>query len=138
MIDAIWQGLARLEERGCISAEEADVISVRSIRGFFRSELGRRMLASPEVHREWSFNLLLEGTQTLLQGVIDCAFREGDGWILLDYKTDRVVDEEAFVQRYQPQLNWYATALERITGRPVTEMWLYALGRSRAFPVPRT
>ena len=57
--------------------------------------------------------------------------------MLLDYKTDYITDEEAFIQRYAMQLEWYARALERITGTPVKEMWLFALGKGKSYPVPR-
>ena len=57
--------------------------------------------------------------------------------VLLDYKTDHIVHEEAFVARYQGQLNWYARALEEITGRSVSEMWLYALEKNSAYTVQR-
>ena len=57
--------------------------------------------------------------------------------MLADYKTDRILDEAAFVERYTMQLNWYARALEAITGRKVSEMWLYALTKGRAYPVER-
>ena len=67
---------------------------------------------------------------------MDCAFREGDGWVLLDYKTDRVEDPAAFVARYAPQLRLYAQALGEITALPVREMWLYAVGNGQAYPVP--
>ena len=70
---------------------------------------------------------------TLLQGVIDCAFLEGDAWVLVDYKTDRISDESAFIARYQLQLDWYARALNRITGKPVKAKYLYAIGKQKAF-----
>ena len=106
---------------------------------YLTGSLGQRMLQSPDVHREWSFNLLMDGESgTLLQGVIDCAFREEGGWVLVDYKTDRIQDEEAFRARYALQIEWYARALERITGTPVKELWLYAIGPRKAFPMQRT
>ena len=134
--EGLWQELNRLKELGCITQDEADVISHRSLTQFYQSPIAQRMLQSQQVRREWSFNLRMEG-DTLLQGVIDCAFMEEDGWVLLDYKTDRIDDEEAFIQRYAMQLEWYARALEKITGSPVKEMWLYALGKAKAYPVPR-
>ena len=69
----------------------------------------------------------------IVQGIIDCAFREGDGWILLDYKTDRIEDEAVFLEEYRPQLEWYRVALEKLTGIPVRESWLYALSVDKAF-----
>ncbi len=134
--EGLWQELHRLQEQGCITQDEADVISHRSLTQFYQSPIAQRMLQSQQVRREWSFNLRMEG-DTLLQGVIDCAFLEDGGWVLLDYKTDRIDDEEAFIQRYAMQLEWYARALEKITGTPVKEMWLYALGKAKAVPVRR-
>lgn len=134
--ESLWQELRRLEELGCVTAEEGNVINHGSLIRFFQSAIGQRMLRSPEVRREWGFNLRMEG-DTLLQGVIDCAFMEDGGWVLMDYKTDYITDEEAFIQRYAMQLEWYARALERITGVPVKEMWLYALGKGKSYQVPR-
>ena len=131
-LDAI---LEALRADGAFTDVEAGWIRAGKISCFFASDIGRRMLASPEVHREWDFNLRVPDRGMLVQGIIDCAFREGDGWILLDYKTDRIEDEEAFLEEYRPQLKWYAKALEELTGLPVREQWLYALSVDKAFPV---
>ena len=72
---------------------------------------------------------------TLLQGVIDCAFLEDDQWVLVDYKTDRIQDEDAFIHRYEMQLAWYARALERITGKRVKERYLYSISKTKEYPV---
>ena len=133
--DAIWQEIARMEEKGQLNREEADVVSIRSIRQYFESKLGRRMLQSSNVRREWSFNLRMKDTNTLLQGVIDCVFEEDGQWVLVDYKTDWIESEEAFVERYTLQLQWYAKALAAITGKPVKEAWLYALRKGKAYAV---
>lgn len=134
--EGLWQELQRLEKDNCITAEESNVLQHASLVAFFCSDLGQRMLHSPLVRREWGFNLRMENDM-LLQGVIDCAFEENKGWVLVDYKTDRINDDQAFIQRYTMQLNWYARALETITEKPVHEMWLYALSKSAAYPVPR-
>ena len=125
----------RLTAEQVFTQEEASWIRPEAVSGFFTSEIGRRMLVSPEVHREWDFNLCLRERNMIVQGMIDCAFREGDGWILLDYKTDHITDERAFVEEYRPQLEWYAVALRELTGKPVLESWLYALSVDKAFAV---
>ena len=133
---ALRDEIERLIGQGCFAVEDTFVLQSQPVADFFDSALGSRLLQSPLVRREWGFNLRLpEGT--LLQGVIDCAFMENDQWVLLDYKTDHIVHEEAFVARYQRQLTWYARALETITGRAVSEMWLYALEKGRAYAVRR-
>ena len=125
----------RMREEQVFSAEEASWIRTEKISRFFDSSVGRRMLASPEIHREWEFNLYLRERNMILQGMIDCAFREGEGWILVDYKTDRIEDEKAFVELYRPQMEWYEVALRTLTGKPVLESWLYSLSEDKAFPV---
>jgi hypothetical protein len=35
------------------------------------------------------------------------------------------------------QMNWYRTAVERLAGSPVREMWLFALKAGRAYPVSK-
>ena len=127
----------RLVERQVFTAEEGAWIRPEAVAGFFASDIGKRMLESPEVHREWDFNLYLKERGMILQGMIDCAFRERDGWILLDYKTDRIRDEQAFVEEYRPQLEWYAVALRELTGMPVYESWLYALSVDKAIRIDR-
>ena len=123
----------RLVSEQVFTREEASWIRPEIISRFFTSEIGKRMLASPEVHREWDFNLYVQERGMIVQGMIDCAFREGDGWILLDYKTDHIENEEEFMEEYRPQLEWYAVALRELTGKPVRESWLYALSVDKAY-----
>lgn len=59
-------------------------------------------------------------------------FFEEDGKVIVaDYKTDAVKTPEELIGRYQIQLDYYAEALGRLTGREVTEKIIYsfALGK---------
>ena len=134
MAEGLRCGLDQLISMGCFTPDEAALIRPNMILGYFQSEIGRRMLQSTSVRREWSFTLPLPGGM-LMQGVIDCAFREGGGWILVDYKTDRIYDESEFIARYQRQLALYADAIASITGLPVLEQHLYALSINRDFMI---
>ena len=125
----------RMVEKQIFTPEEGGWIRPEAAATFFASDIGKRILASPEVHREWDFNLYVPERGMILQGMIDCAFRDGDGWVLLDYKTDSIRDEHAFQEEYRPQLEWYATALQELTGRPVYESWLYALSVDKAMRI---
>ncbi len=115
------------------SEEEGAVIRPEEAAEYYRSALGIRMLAAAEVRREWGFNLYRPERNLLVQGVVDCAFLEADGWVLVDYKTDRVEDPEAFTELYRPQLKWYAEAVRELTGKPVKETWLYSIARREAY-----
>ena len=117
----------RMKNKGIFTGEEAGEIKAGEISAFFSSQTGKRLLAADEVRREWNFNLLVEERDMLVQGVIDCAFREGEEWILMDYKTDRVSSLRDLLDKYRPQLEWYATAIKKLTGKPVREWWLYSI-----------
>ncbi len=133
LLPALRQMKEEMLSVGVFTEEEGAVIRPEDAAAWFGSPLGRRLLASPLVRREWGFNFYRPDRNLLVQGVIDCAFREGDGWILVDYKTDRVEDPEAFAAVYSPQLKWYAEALRELSGLPVQEAWLYSLSRGEAF-----
>jgi len=79
-----------------------------------------------------------------LSGAIDLAFLESGGWVIADYKTDRLNDTAAgrgveratsalkeLVNYYRPQVTLYRRFWERITGKPVKESGLYftSIGR---------
>ena len=122
-----------MTESGVFTEEEGEAIRPRDAAGWFSSPLGRRMLASPDARREWAFNLRIPERRLLVQGMIDCAFLEEDDWVLVDYKTDRVEDEERFTAIYRPQLAWYAKVVSELTEQPVKECWLYSISRQKAY-----
>lgn len=125
-------------EKGLLSDEEYQLIRLDKLTQYYMSPLGKRVLAAQTVKREWAFNLLLDKEKgIILQGVIDCCVKENGGWLLIDYKTDRITSEEEFVQKHTQQLNYYRVALETITGMPVHEIYLYALSTNQAYAVEK-
>jgi len=97
-----------------------------------QTELWRRAMAAPERHTEVPFSIMIDGAelgrqpgQVLLSGMIDLAFREGTGWHLVDYKTDRIVgDANAYAIFYAEQLRFYEKAWRRLSGCGQTEVHL--------------
>jgi ATP-dependent exoDNAse (exonuclease V) beta subunit len=74
-------------------------------------------------HREYPVMLRvpMEGMGgRLMEGIIDLAFVEDDAWVIVDFKTDADISGHPSKQRdqYQRQLQWYASALSRLTGLP--------------------
>ncbi len=64
------------------------------------------------------------GPLQLVEGVVDLAFREPGGWVLVDWKTDEVDDPAILAARraaYERQLAIYAECWEALTGEPVAE-----------------
>ena len=137
----------RLTENGFLTAQQCDSLSVDRLARFFSSALYARMAASPDCRRELAFTALIpaasvaqeplpDGDETVVvQGIADCVFREGDGLVLLDYKTDRVDSPEELADRYRSQMLLYRQALEPILGLPVREMLLYSFALGAVVPV---
>ena len=73
------------------------------------------------------------GVHEVLEGVIDLAFLEADGWVIADYKTDLGTDPDfaARVQAYRRQVDLYAEAWSRLTGDPVKERVLFFTAQGR-------
>ncbi len=115
---------------------------------FFQTALGRRLLRAQRVLREQPFVLRVPAkvydadlnalSTTSLQGIIDCAFYENGGWVLLDYKTNRLPKGglPALQTQYQVQMDAYRFALETLTGSPVNQCTLCLLMLHEQLDVP--
>ena len=71
----------------------------------------------------------------LVQGIIDVWFEEAGEIVVLDYKTDYTFQERKLVERYQAQLEYYARALEQLTGKRVKEKWIYSFAMRKGIQV---
>ena len=130
--------ISRMRDSSVLTESEAKAVYVNGVISFLSGRLGHRLIAARSLHREWPFTMQLhDGSPTMVQGIVDAAFLEDDKWILIDYKTDRDTRKEVFISRHERQMNWYRTAVERLTGRPVKEMWLFALRSGEAHRVDR-
>lgn len=142
----IAQQLADLVSRDLLLPEQAAVVQAAQIADFFASPLGQRMQQAAKVRRELSFSLLLpaetfypdmpaDTERIFVQGVVDVLFAEADGWVLVDYKTDRGKSEAELAALYRVQLALYAQAVERILQQPVKEKYIYAFEGSRVVSI---
>jgi ATP-dependent exoDNAse (exonuclease V) beta subunit len=74
----------------------------------------REAAAKGQCRRETPVTLKL-ADGTLVEGVLDLAFLEKDGWMVLDFKTDRELEKE--LEHYKRQVGLYAAAVSRATGK---------------------
>ena len=124
-----------------MSEAEAECIRISDIQFFVNGALGQRMKVaalSGLLFREQPFVISRSAAEideawdpkerVLVQGIIDAYFLEGDEIVLVDYKTDRVRrgEEQKLVDLYHTQLEDYAQALHRMTGRRVKEKYIYS------------
>ena len=141
----IQEEIRRMVAQQYLTPQQGQAVRALDVLDFFRSPLGRRLLAAPEREREYKFSMLVPaadyypqaqpGEEVLLQGVVDCWFREADGSVtVVDFKTDRVTERTLGerAEGYRPQLDAYTQALCAGAGLPVKRraLWFFALGRA--------
>lgn len=157
-LQALARYVAREEELGAEGGAEPQETLLRWVEPFLASDLWKRIQAASRVELEVPLALavsagelarlepeaaagLLEGAEeaapVVIQGQADLLFREAQGWVLVDYKTDHLPGPgseglAALTARYGPQLRVYAEAWRRATGEPVAERWLYLVRYGRA------
>lgn len=131
--------LEEVKSNGKISKEIYRTIRAWEILKFLQTDIAKRMhdaAKEGKLYKEQPFVLGIDaqsvypegasGETLLVQGIIDVWFEEEDGLVVLDYKTDRVQSGKELKDRYRVQLDYYAQALERLTGKKVKEKIIYS------------
>ncbi len=112
------QAIKMLEE-GILTQKEYDALPMQALESFMNSDIAQRIKKANLLCRERSFCHIIPyketGDESLVQGIIDCYFFEGENIILLDYKTDIINNDlDEHVLHHTPQLKMYKAALEQL------------------------
>lgn len=136
-----------LQKRLLITARQREAVNTAAIVQFLSSPLAERLRHATWLRREVPFSYRLpaerlhdggeaelEREAVLIQGVIDCLFRDERGLVLLDYKSDRIIDGryEQAAERHRFQLQLYAEAVREIWGEQVAECFIFFFDGARA------
>ena len=136
-MDYITERAEFLKDHNAIDDEVYASLDLSKIAAFFESDLGRRAIAASargSLKREKPFTLktVRGGNEMLVQGVIDCCFEEDGKMILIDYKSSyirpgaaREAELERIKDEYKIQIELYSEAVEKGTGKEVSEAYLY-------------
>lgn len=142
--------LEQAVEKGYLSEQEGEIIQIQDFADLLNSPLGQRMARAQQdgqLYREQPFVMGIPAAEMnsrwpqeetiLIQGIIDAFFYEENEIILVDYKTDRARagEEHKLVQKYKVQLDSYARALEKVTGKKVKEKILYSFTLKKAISI---
>jgi ATP-dependent helicase/nuclease subunit A len=129
MVEAVAEDLERAPAK--TATVEIDDLLDRLVTSRCLEKLGA--LASAVVARELPVLVPpgVDDGSSVISGVVDLVYRDpADGRLVVaDYKTDRVTDDTEITERterYRPQLETYAGALEQALGldaRPHRELW---------------
>ncbi len=133
--------IERLLNAGYLTELESQTLTKNKLFAFFESELYHRIAASDNVQKEKQVFVQIGeldlpkdsplhqkyvNTDGILIGTMDLLFKEDDGWVLVDYKTDAKKTAEQLEEHYRLQLGLYRKAAERILGEPVKEAYIYS------------
>lgn len=139
-LEGVKADIERMLETGKMNELQVKSVNPWDINTFVQSDTGRRVanaMNNGSVRREQPFVFEYEGQ--LIQGIIDLYFEEDGELVLVDYKTDRVMKDEAgekeLVKRYAIQLDYYAKALTQLTGKKVKEKIIYSFALGKGLSV---
>ncbi|MBQ5824942.1 MAG: helicase-exonuclease AddAB subunit AddA [Clostridia bacterium] len=140
--------ILRMMQEGKFTEQEAKELKVDEIKAFYESGICSRINSSPEVMREKKFAMLMPVREAypdlpeivsdetiVVQGMMDLAFVEDGEIVIVDYKTDRGVDEQTICQRHREQLSIYAKAMEKCTPYSIKEVYVYSLSLKKEIKV---
>ncbi|WP_188623768.1 helicase-exonuclease AddAB subunit AddA [Caldalkalibacillus thermarum] len=160
--ESVQRLIKHMVEQELLTQEQAQVIDAPAIVRFFESDIGQRLLRASfvrrevpfsyglparEAYRDWEEDLQQAGEEevVLVQGVIDCMFRDDQGLVLLDYKTDTIEgrfqggfeeDKAVLLERYHVQLQLYTRAVEEIWQEKVAAKYLYFFDGGHWLAIP--
>ncbi len=131
--------MSRLIENKFLSRDQVDILEKDKINKFFSSNIMNRIMHSENVMREYKFTIdinageidntlpeHLKNVPVILQGAVDCIFIEGSSAIIVDYKTDKVLELDELRNHYKKQLSLYKKAVELCLGIEVKECLIYS------------
>ncbi len=135
--------LRAITDAGILTTDQSEQIDLDSIAWFFQTSLAQRLRAGQtRVLREWPFVIGVDPSRydpaaqkiddqdvLLVRGILDGLFEAGDGWEILDYKTDRIgpADVAQRVEEYRGQLGIYSVAVKSVWRTDVKKRWLVFL-----------
>jgi len=114
-----------IEEERETSEKDAVLYTVKTV---ITSDFWQRVKNSERVLIEapFSHQIVTEGIPKIISGVMDLVFKETDGWVIADYKTDKVNGNlEDLISYYKPQIEMYSQYWVEMTGEKVKERGIY-------------
>ena len=128
-----WRARKICTERGLNDLADSVVADLRAT---LTSDLFDRVRKAEQVERE--LPLVTVESDRIVEGYVDLAFRDANGWVLIDYKSDRDRATKPETRTgYEQQVREYARMFAK-TGEVVGESYLLFTIDGSMHPVPLT
>ena len=131
-----------------VDADEKTKISLKKdLLNFLESDLYNEIKNADKIYKEAPFNLEVKVKDVynaddaskddtlMIQGIIDLYYEKNDKIILVDYKTDRVKDENELIKRYKKQLDYYEEALSKLLSKKILKKYIYSFSLKKAIEI---
>ena len=136
----------RMRDADLLTSDQFDAVMSESYRieRFENSVLYAKVLSAKNIFREESFVTRISASEydknaaenetLLIQGSLDMLCEYDDGFIIIDYKTDKISEAE-LIQRYEKQLKLYRLAVEKNYRRPVKKCLIWSFWLSKEIEI---
>ncbi len=120
-----------------ITQKDAKYISINAIFNFLNSSIGKELKNATNIYREYEFILKDNNiSNSLIQGIIDLFYVTEDGRVILvDFKTDKLENEDDFIKRYKIQLEIYKEAINKLTEYRVDKVYIYSFNLNKEIEI---
>ena len=114
------EAVTRTHGRIVDATDEEVRAAAQAVSACLRHPLIESARRSAAVHRELPI-VVKTSADNLLDSVIDLAFQDDEGWVVVDFKTD--AEDLLRLSKYRRQVGWYVRGLEIVTRQRPTG-WL--------------
>lgn len=114
----------RAEARGRnVDPDGLERAAAEVLKAFLSSPLAKKLREIDIAAREIPFEAAVDGR--LLHGSVDLLYRRDGAYVVADFKTDRIPPdgEQSLLERYRPQLEAYAKAVQAALALPAPPAW---------------
>jgi ATP-dependent helicase/nuclease subunit A len=129
-MNLLSENLLREEERP-LSDKELIIALVQAV---LSSDLWQRAKTAEKSMVEVPFSHTVSDGEIprVVSGTIDLVFKEKDGWVIVDYKSDKIDGKlEPLIEYYKPQVEMYRDLWQKMTGEKVKEAGLYFIDAAK-------
>ena len=127
--EAVLGLIRKIDKDQLLEELDAETLT-RLCESFKKTSLYARIKSSPQAYTEIPFSYKIGagsnfenetlGKDTYVNGYIDLIFKEGNGWVIVDYKTCKKTDTKySLWQSYMLQLDNYKEIWEKVSGEQV-------------------
>lgn len=138
-------------EKGLMKADETNLVDLIKLEKFFDTDLAQLISSADRIEKERSLSVIeladnvgfysMNTKEILVRCILDLMFEKDGEWFLVDYKTDKINDENDDneltnkILSHRTQLSFYEKAIKKIYGISIKDTYIVFLDIGKAFKI---